>query len=69
MSHHKISGAAIATPPDAPFHEAVVAEKQDRKRQAATLLQQWSADTDGYDQEIWPLVKEELEELRMRCRE
>jgi hypothetical protein len=43
--------------------------RQDRYRQAATLLHQWMAEDDGYDQETWPLVKEELKDLRTRCRE
>jgi hypothetical protein len=44
-------------------------ERRERYRQAAALLDQWMAEEDGYDREIWPLVKEELKDLRTRCRE
>lgn len=41
----------------------------DRNRQAAALLRQWMAQDDGYDDEIWPFVEEEMKNIRMRCRE
>ncbi len=44
-------------------------EREDRKRQAAALLRQWMSEPDEYDHEVWPLIKEELGDLRMRCRE
>lgn len=43
--------------------------RTNRYRQAAYLLRQWRNEDDGYDQKIWPLLKEELGNLRTRCRE
>ena len=39
-----------------------------RARRAVELLRQWSAEEDGYDDEIWPLLKEELEDHRLVIR-
>lgn len=38
----------------------VLADRQDRYRQAATLLRQWREDESGYDEKIWPLLEEEF---------
>lgn len=48
---------------------ALAVERGDRNREAATLLRQWMSETDGYDREMWPLVKDELKDLRTRIRE
>lgn len=36
-----------------------------RTHPASELLRKWSAEDDGYDDEIWPLVEEELEDHRV----
>jgi hypothetical protein len=41
-------------------------ELQERSRQAAELLCEWMATKDGYDEEIWPLLEEELASSRTR---
>jgi hypothetical protein len=48
-----------ATPPLSP-------ELQARSRRAAELLHEWMAVRDGYDEEIWPLLEEELADSRTR---
>lgn len=58
-----------SAPAEAQLSGPARAPKADRYRQAAALLRQWMAEDDGYDDAIWPLVNEELEGLRMRCRE
>ena len=42
-------------------------EREERYRRLATQLQEWAAEDAEYDEEVWPLVKEELRSLRMRC--
>jgi len=44
-------------------------DRQDRYRRAAELIREWQADQSGYDDEIWPLVEEELPNLRTHCPE
>jgi hypothetical protein len=44
-------------------------ERQSRYSQAAELLREWQDDESGYDEEIWPLLDEDLPSLRMRCPE
>jgi hypothetical protein len=41
-------------------------ELQERSRQAAELLRKWMSADDGYDEQIWPLVEEELTSSRTR---
>jgi hypothetical protein len=41
-------------------------ELQERSRRAAELLREWMAVKDGYDEEIWPLLEEELASGRTR---
>jgi len=43
--------------------------RRDRYRRAAALIERWLADESGYDEEIWPLLEEELKGGRMRCEE
>jgi hypothetical protein len=35
-------------------------EVRERQRQAAALVLEWAQEKDGYDEEIWPLIEEEL---------
>lgn len=44
-------------------------EREERYRRLAAQLQDWAAEDAEYDEEVWPLVEEELRSLRMRCRE
>ena len=41
-------------------------EIQERPRKAAELLREWMTADDGYDEEIWPLIEEELANSRTR---
>ncbi len=49
---------AVAEPPER--------SREERYRQAAKLLREWEDDETGYDDEVWPLVEEDLPSLRMR---
>jgi len=42
--------------------------RRDRYRRAAAFIESWLADESGYDEEVWPLLEEELKDARMRCR-
>lgn len=44
-------------------------EQRERYQEAAHLLREWMASEDSYDEEVWPLVEEELKHGRMRCGE
>jgi hypothetical protein len=61
----------VATAPTPPRggDDLPAIERRERYRQAVGLIDQWMAEEDGYDREMWPLVKEELKDLRTRCRE
>jgi hypothetical protein len=39
---------------------------QERSRRAAELLREWRSAGDGYDEQIWPLLEEELAGSRTR---
>lgn len=52
---------AVAEPPEQ--------SREQRYRQAAELLREWKDDETGYDDEVWPLVEEDLPSLRTRCPE
>ena len=54
--------------------EQVAAEPAERDRvrryrRAADLLRKWEEDPTGYDDEVWPLLEEELPTLGVRCPE
>lgn len=42
--------------------------QQERYRKVAELLREWMGADDGYDDEIWPLIEEELRDPGIRCR-
>lgn len=44
------------------------AEQQERYREAATLLRQWMQEKDEFEEEIWPVLEEELRNRRLRFR-
>lgn len=37
-----------------------------RYQEAGDLLRGWMQAEDGYDEEVWPLIEEELKDQRMR---
>ena len=43
------------------------AEERERYQRASDLLAGWMKADDHYDEEVWPLVEEELKNSRMRC--
>ncbi len=53
--HHEIPATPQGTP-----EKALQDNRQDRYRQAATLLRQWREDDNGYDEQIWPFIAEEF---------
>lgn len=44
------------------------ASREERYRRAADLLSSWREQKDGYDDEVWPLLREELDHGRFECR-
>ncbi len=40
-----------------------------RYRKAVALVENWLNDESGHDERLWPLLEEELQDNRMRCRE
>ena len=43
-------------------------EQQERYRKAAVSLREWMEAGDGYDDEIWPLIEEELKDPGIRVK-
>ena len=43
-------------------------EQQERYREAAALLRQWMQERDEFEEEIWPVLDEELRNRRLRFR-
>lgn len=42
-------------------------EERERYKKASDLLADWLKADDQHDEEVWPLVEEELKNSRMRC--
>lgn len=58
---------ATFAPADLPLHvsQQTVRSDQDAKNQAAkTLIMQWLADESGYDESVWPILQQTIEENR-----
>jgi len=36
---------------------------------AASLLEKWLVEEDGYDDRVWPAIERELEDGALRCRD
>lgn len=64
MSQHRRKETAVPQADD-----ELSGERLERNRRAAALLREWMAEDEGYDREIWPLLEEELRDLRMQVRE
>ena len=47
---------------------AEVAAQRQKNEAARRLLQEWLADDSGYDEEVWPKVKQLIEENRLSPR-
>lgn len=69
MSQRYPTESAAAVANSRRLDETPEVEREDGNRQAAALLHQWMSEADGYDQEMWPLLKDELRDLRTRCRD
>ena len=48
--------------------EPLTREERERYRAAASLLREWIREDDGYDDEIWPAIEEELRRGGLRSR-
>ncbi len=44
-------------------------DSRERHKKAADLIQRWLDDESDHDERFWPILKEELEDSRLRCRE
>lgn len=44
-------------------------EEREWNRETAAMIRSWMEQDDGYDDEVWPLIEEELKNSRMRCGE
>ncbi len=50
-------------------HPEVIEESRKRSNQGAIrLLDEWMADDSGYDEKVWPALKEAIEENRLSRR-
>jgi hypothetical protein len=36
---------------------------------AASLLEKWLVEEDGYDDRVWPVLEEELKDVALKCRD
>ena len=52
---------------EVPKDTALVAQRQ-KNEAAHRLLQEWLTDDSGYDEEVWPKVKQIIEENRLSSR-
>lgn len=57
----------IPHPQEISSAEGRSAEESARYKKASDLLAGWMKAEDSYDEEVWPLVEEELKNSRMRC--
>ena len=58
------------TPKSTDFHdEPLSPEERERNRETAALLRSWMESDGQYEEEVWPLIEEELKNSRMRCGE
>jgi len=50
-------------------HPKVIEEPQKRSNEGAIrLLNEWMADESGYDEKVWPVLKQDIEENRLSRR-
>lgn len=52
-----------------PEAQPFTSNKNRRYKKAASLLQKWINESDGYDDKVWPLLELELRDSAMRCSE
>lgn len=53
--------------PEVPIDAALAAQRQ-KNEAARRLLQEWLTDDSGYDEEVWPKVKQLIEDNRLSPR-
>lgn len=63
----KEASAVPRKPSEAPTAAAIAAQRQ-KNEVARRLLQEWLADESGYDEEVWPKVKQLIEDNRLSPR-
>jgi hypothetical protein len=54
--------AQVSTRPD-----ELLSNTERRRRTAASLIEKWMLEEDGYDDRVWPLLERELENSDLRC--
>jgi hypothetical protein len=54
--------AQVSTRPD-----ELLSNTERRYRTAASLLEKWMLEEDGYDDRVWPILERELEDSALRC--
>ena len=65
MTQHSSNDPYPTTATSDEIAEASDVAYDKRAHPAIELLRQWSAEDDGYDDEIWPLLEEELKDHRV----
>lgn len=63
----KDSSAASKKQSETPTVAEIAAQRQ-KNEAARRLLQEWLADESGYDEEVWPKVKQLIEDNRLSSR-
>ncbi len=54
--------------PLAPIKRSALTEQQLKNQAAIALLSEWLEDTSGYDEKVWPVLKQTIEENRLSDR-
>jgi len=67
MHAAKDASAACKKPGETPTVAEIAAQRQ-KNEAARRLLQEWLADESGYDEEVWPKVKQLIEDNRLSPR-
>lgn len=61
-----ISEQAIA--PSKPIASKALVASRGSAEAVLKLVEQWLAEDDGYDQEVWPIIRQDIEEYRLSDR-
>jgi len=63
----KDTSTGLRRKPEVPIDAALAAQRQ-KNEAARRLLQEWLTDDSGYDEEVWPKVKQLIEDNRLSPR-
>jgi hypothetical protein len=62
------AGAETTPAPTANVAKGASDDRQARNQAVIRLLREWMADDSGYDQKVWPSLKEAIERYRLSYR-